>query len=573
MPTLAHLDVIMGADVTQFEKKMGGAGKTVINLKQTIQSEGKSAESSLTSMFGGIGSLAARYLGPLAAGAFVGWGVKLAADAEKAQTAFSTMLGSADKAQVLLKQISEFAASTPFESPELRTAAQSLLSFGVSAGNVMNRLKTLGDVAAGSNSEISDLALIYGKTLAKGKFELEQGNQLAERGIPIYATLAKNMGKSQQEIMAMITAGQVTSDDVLRSFETMAGAGGIFADAMGKQSKTIWGLWSSLTDNIGLIATDIGQMVVDAFGFKGGLTSLVDATGTIREVIGEWEPVFNAAVDVVATGFDVMTGLVSEFAAFVQPTIQPVLDFFTGTFGATFTEVRDNFLAMFFGMQWAIQNWQAFVALGATEAALAFETFSADVTNIFTNVIPTIFNNFGTAAMQFFTNLGTNISTVFKEVFDYIQSGGTDAIQLDFKPLILEEITKAFDRELTASERALMTAIDIQRGVITNEMGNFVNEKMIAAGEKAAEISKDILGKETKGDQTGDTKKKTTGKESKTTALEKGSTAAFEASQAARKDNPMLNAIDKQTQVAEKQTDLLTEIAKNTSGGATLAPI
>lgn len=51
---------------------------------------------------------------------FVGWGAKLAADAEMAQVAFATMLQSGEKAKKLLSELKTFAIETPFEFPELR---------------------------------------------------------------------------------------------------------------------------------------------------------------------------------------------------------------------------------------------------------------------------------------------------------------------------------------------------------------------------------------------------------------------------------------------------------------------
>ncbi|MFO1043643.1 MAG: tape measure protein [Planctomycetaceae bacterium] len=550
MATIARLDVLLSASSGMFEGAMKRASKTVM----------------------GFGKLVGSYIGPLAAGAFVGWGVKLAADAEKAQTAFATMLGSADKAKVLLGEIYKFAASTPFESPELRSAAQSLLSFGVAASNIMPRLKTLGDVAAGSNSDIQYLALIYGKVLAKGKLELEQGNMVVERGIPLFSTLAKNIGVSQSKIMEMISAGQISAAQVQQAFESMAGSGGIFEDAMKKQSQTLWGLWSSLTDNIGLIATDIGQMVVEAFGFKEGLGALLTATDTIRGTIQTWKPVFMGAVAAAQAMAGYVIGAWVEIANMVAPIFQPVLDFFGSIFGNTMTAFRDNMVGVFATVEWTAKNWSRVFNLAFDQAYLAVLTFYNDVANIFTSVIPAIFNNFGHATYTFFNNLALNIENIMGEVWDFIKSGGQDAIQFNWKPLIIEEIKQAFDRELTDSEKTLLDSIKTQKDSILGDMGAFVESKIAAANEKAIELSKDILGQATKTDQQ-DTKKAAKGSASKTAALEKGSKAAFEAIAESKKQDNIASELAKQTKLQEKQNDKLDTIAANTSGKLLPAPI
>lgn len=58
-----------------------------------------------------------------ATGAVAGFGLKMASDNEQAAISFNTLLGSADKAQKFMSDLNEFAATTPFELPGLRTAA------------------------------------------------------------------------------------------------------------------------------------------------------------------------------------------------------------------------------------------------------------------------------------------------------------------------------------------------------------------------------------------------------------------------------------------------------------------
>lgn len=48
----------------------------------------------------------------------------------------------------MLEDLSDFAAKTPFELPEVRQNAKQLLAMGVSAENVIPTLKALGDVAS-----------------------------------------------------------------------------------------------------------------------------------------------------------------------------------------------------------------------------------------------------------------------------------------------------------------------------------------------------------------------------------------------------------------------------------------
>ena len=103
-----------------------------------------------TSGFGSLTGLAFKAAGVAA----VGYGLKVASANEQAKISFTTMLGSAQKADVFLKQLQRFAATTPFEFPELQTAAQSLISAGIQANKVIPIMRTLGDVTAGMGTGV-----------------------------------------------------------------------------------------------------------------------------------------------------------------------------------------------------------------------------------------------------------------------------------------------------------------------------------------------------------------------------------------------------------------------------------
>ena len=87
----------------------------------------------------------------------------------------------------------------------------------------------------------------------------------------------------------MITAGQVGFPQVQKALAGLAGPGGQFAGMMQKQSTTLNGLWSTLSDNVSMTFAGIAQTVADAFHFKDALKVLIDFTGTA----GDW---INAAV-------------------------------------------------------------------------------------------------------------------------------------------------------------------------------------------------------------------------------------------------------------------------------------
>lgn len=183
--------------------------------------------------------------------------VKSAASFEQTRIGLENMLGSADKARILLKQISDFAAKTPFEFPELAQATRQLVAFGFSAEDAFDTMKQLGNVSAAVGAPINDLAYLMGTLRAQGRAFTIDIRQFAMRGIPIYEYLAKVLKVNTQQLTELIEEGKVGFPEVQKAFELLAGEGGKWANTMEAQSKSLSGLWSTLKDNIGFAAREL----------------------------------------------------------------------------------------------------------------------------------------------------------------------------------------------------------------------------------------------------------------------------------------------------------------------------
>lgn len=69
--------------------------------------------------------------------------VILASNLEQAKISFTTMLGSAQAAGKMLKDLSDFAKQTPFELVGIRENAKQLLAMGVAQENIIPTMKAL----------------------------------------------------------------------------------------------------------------------------------------------------------------------------------------------------------------------------------------------------------------------------------------------------------------------------------------------------------------------------------------------------------------------------------------------
>lgn len=214
--------------------------------------------------------------------------LKLAASLETTSVAFKTLVGDATEAALVLDQIKQLGAETPFEFPELANAARMLVAFGENAGTVTATLRRLGDIASGTGINIGELAQIYGKARVQGTLFAEEINELTGRGIPVIQQFAAQLGVSENAVKQLASEGKVGFKELEQAFINMTAPGGQFAGMMQQLSGTMEGTLSTLADNAKSILSGVGEHVNEAV--KPLLKDLADELGGMEgagEKIGQ----------------------------------------------------------------------------------------------------------------------------------------------------------------------------------------------------------------------------------------------------------------------------------------------
>lgn len=217
----------------------------------------KTSSMALASFMGNIGANIVSKLGDLAVSG-VRAGVETAASMEQANISFTTMLGSADKANTFVAKLADFAAKTPFDFPGLQSSASTLLSAGVNADKIIPIMKTLGDVTSGMGTGaegVQRATKALQQMNAAGKITGEDLNQLRDAGIPVYDLLAAATGKTKEQVSALAASGKLGKkelDAMMSALETGKGLEKFTANGglMIAQSQSLNGLWSTFTDNL-----------------------------------------------------------------------------------------------------------------------------------------------------------------------------------------------------------------------------------------------------------------------------------------------------------------------------------
>ena len=248
--------------------------------RESFRSLGESANAELQSMDGFMAKAAQTAAGLFAVDKIKDFVSQLAlvrGEYQQLEVAFETMLGSKSKADALMGQLIDTAATTPFEMSEVAEASKMLLAYGMEGDKVNETLIRLGDIAAGLSMPLKDLAFLYGTTMVQGRLYTQDLNQFLGRGIPLADELAKQFGKNKSEVKKLVEEGKIGFPEVQKAIEALTGEGSKFGGLMEKQSKTIKGQLSNIEDAWEQMFNEIGKSQ------EGNISGALDITGKLIE--------------------------------------------------------------------------------------------------------------------------------------------------------------------------------------------------------------------------------------------------------------------------------------------------
>ncbi len=456
---MSALTVTLGADITALTRAMAGATELV---SASARRMGKITGAGLAGLGkGGAATLSKGFdlaaiglkagIGAALAGgaAAVGVGVKAvnqAADFEQTKVAFTTLIGSAGKAEEVLGRLRKFADETPFEFPEIADAGRKLIAFGESADTMPDTLRRLGDVSAGIQAPISEIAESSGQARVPGRVCAEDGNQLTGRGIPLIGELAKQFHISESGVRKLVESGAVGFPQIEKAFADMTGQGGKFHGMMEAQSKTTKGLFSTLKDAVNGLFREFGNplndairpLVAGAIELVSQLTPMaVEAGARVKEAINFVMAAFKSGLvlDLVTSslkyGFAVaINSLINGFRAAVSfffyfiadggmwKSLGTVLLGLAASFGLAILNAFEMPIAYLkAGIEWCVA-WmlKGLVAIPGMSKLMGFE--SPDVNTNFGDILKSNKAEGGTL-------FGVKYKDLQKENDALIESGGT----------------------------------------------------------------------------------------------------------------------------------------------------
>ena len=244
----------------------------------------------------------------------VGAVTALGAQAEQTSVAFTTLVGSEEKAAGMLREINDFAARTPYGNLDLTDNARTMLNFGVEADKVNGYLRQLGDIAAGDKNKLGSLSLVFGQVASAGKMSGQDLLQFINAGFNPLKELEKMTGKTYAKLQDMMGKGQIGMDAVAAAINHATSAGGAFEGMSDKLSQTVSGKFSTLVGSIQQEAVDMFEQIkpvvndiMDLFlvivpPVAGAVKAIFSVIAGITGFIARWKTELGLLAAVVAAG-------------------------------------------------------------------------------------------------------------------------------------------------------------------------------------------------------------------------------------------------------------------------------
>lgn len=277
---------------------LGDSSKFASEVSKLTDTTSK-AISSLGSGFSKAGTiLTAAVTAPLAVAGVKAaqWASQTAANAEQVDIAFNTMLGP-ERAKKMISDLVEFAKTTPFEMAGLNKATQQMLAYGFAANDIIPMLTDVGNATAalGAGQQgIDAITRALGQMHGKGTAASQEMMQLTEVGIPAWEYLAKALHTDVAGAMEMVTKKAVSADVAIAAIR--AGMQGDFGGLMIKQSRTLTGVLSNLSD----AATATIMKMYQTDSYKKMTDALSKLADPIQKLVESLMPLFERGMEALA---------------------------------------------------------------------------------------------------------------------------------------------------------------------------------------------------------------------------------------------------------------------------------
>lgn len=241
-----------------------------------------------------------------------------------------------------------------------------------------------------------------------------------------------------------------------------------------------------------------------------------DVMGAQKMILAELKTEFGGAATAMSNPFVILQNIagraIEGIGALALPTLQSLATMITTVIAPAATDMLTRFEAIGDGIRDSMippmaaaiaiaQNLGTFMKLAAAQTGLAMVQIGNSVTFFFTDQLPAYFtwfldnwSNLWTDALSItqtaVMNLADNIGSNMAEIWNYIASGGTSAMELAWKPLLdgfeatVSELPKIAERVPGEIEKGLGKMVSDLEGKLQADMSSTMESLQKAVDKK-----------------------------------------------------------------------------------------
>lgn len=220
-------------------------------------------------------------------------GSAIAATRETYQRGFQSTLGK-EAGNALFAEVKQYGDTTAYDTTTMLGKAQEMLAYGIDGGDIMELMEILGDIAGGNTTNFSGLAYAISQSMAAGKLNAQDKNQMVNYGLNPLEFVAKNQGISIAEATDMMSAGQIDSDMLLDALRLAVSEGERFHDGINALSDT----YDAMSGQLESAWSDLEAAAGDSYNEKrkegiaaelSAMEAMNDSLQNAYEMVGVYE--------------------------------------------------------------------------------------------------------------------------------------------------------------------------------------------------------------------------------------------------------------------------------------------
>lgn len=232
---------------------------------------------------------------------------------ELQKKSLEVILGSGTAATEMYMQLRDLSQQSPYTFEDLLKSHRQLAAFGIEAKDIYGTMKSLTDIGAGLDVDVSRLILAYGHTKSYGYLSGIQNRQFETAGIDLVGGLADLYNKradeakrngqqanyvSRKDIFGLMRKREIPFEDVQDVIMDLDKPGGKFYNMQERQYNTLGGKLRNLKNNYRIMLSEMGG---------SGRGILVGFVNTLNELTEHWDK-YAKMLTSVAAAYGVLKG-------------------------------------------------------------------------------------------------------------------------------------------------------------------------------------------------------------------------------------------------------------------------